>query len=1182
MSRSSFFTLEPRILFDASTTGTAEAIDHDANHADLGLAFNAPDPTPEPLTLERCEVSPSFTPDVADIHPADLILTDSPIQPVAIYVVDASVPDKDAVLSSLDPDAVIIEIGAGEDGVEVLTRALGQYDNVDSLHIFSHGTDGSIHLGSTVLSSESLTGDVADSVTTWQPSFTEHGDILIYGCDVAQTDTGRAFVQRLADLTGADVAASTDATGSADRDGNWDLEYATGAIEAKHLVIAGFDGLLENAAITDIAPQTIVEGSSLSFTGLLTVTGGDSDMIVEAKLESGSGGLSSNGGAAFAKLSAVGDLNAINAFLNGLAYVPGTDSNASALITVRVDQNSSEVSDNNANWDDYTSVTVNISPVADPPVLSGNATLAAVAEDSDPVGDTVSTLFGGLFNDVDSDTLSGIAISGDASAAGQGVWEYKIGTGGWTPVGSVSATNALLLNSSTLLRFNPADNYHGTPGSLTVRAIDSSTSRTFSTVGSPSHAASLAGTDISATNRSLGTSISAVNDAPTTEAFSLTVTKNVTLTGINLTAHAADVDGGTNATTDAAITSYKVIAIPDPDHGILQKSDGTALSANTTLTIAEASALKFVPVTNYTGAASFTFQALDAAGAASEADTVTVTVETFNEPPAVTVPTAQTVTEDTSAGLTISGISVADLDAGASPIEVTVSTNHEGAITLSSMAGLTLQNGTTNGSAIVTVQGTLAAVNTALNNLRYDPALNFNGDETITVAVTDLVAGDAKTDSDTITVTVTPVDDAPTMTGPAALTAVNEDTLNPAGATVLSLVSPIFSDVDGDSLAGIAISANTANSANGVWQYSVNGGVTWTAVGTVSAESALLLNTTAKLRFVPAANWSGTPDSLTIYAIDDSGSRTFSSSGSPQTTSVSGGGDDISATGQTLSTSVTAVNDVFQVVTSTAATVAEGGTVTIGAATLKITDVEASASQIVYTITSLPTAAGQLQKSGTALNVNDTFTQADIDNNLITFVHNGTEPSVTGTSLSVGYSVTDEVGGLGTTANRTLTINVAAVNDAPLLTVGSGEVTQGGTLTFSTTLLSVVDPDNTAAQLVFRLESLPTAGRLTINGAPVAIGSTFSYANLAQVIYTADNDAAASDTFSVSLRDGAGGVVNATTVSLTINALNTAPTISGSQVSGGQIFLSLDEARARSPCSPTPPSAMRKPRIPPT
>ena len=1169
MSRSSFFTLEPRILFDASTTGTAEAIDHDANHADLGLAFNAPDPTPEPLTLERCEVSPSFTPDVADIHPADLILTDSPIQPVAIYVVDASVPDKDAVLSSLDPDAVIIEIGAGEDGVEVLTRALGQYDNVDSLHIFSHGTDGSIHLGSTVLSSESLTGDVADSVTTWQPSFTEHGDILIYGCDVAQTDTGRAFVQRLADLTGADVAASTDATGSADRDGNWDLEYATGAIEAKHLVIAGFDGLLENAAITDIAPQTIVEGSSLSFTGLLTVTGGDSDMIVEAKLESGSGGLSSNGGAAFAKLSAVGDLNAINAFLNGLAYVPGTDSNASALITVRVDQNSSEVSDNNANWDDYTSVTVNISPVADPPVLSGNATLAAVAEDSDPVGDTVSTLFGSLFNDVDSDTLSGIAISGDASAAGQGVWEYKIGTGGWTPVGSVSATNALLLNSSTLLRFNPADNYHGTPGSLTVRAIDSSTSRTFSTVGSPSHAASLAGTDISATNRSLGTSISAVNDAPTTEAFSLTVTKNVTLTGINLTAHAADVDGGTNATTDAAITSYKVIAIPDPAHGILQKSDGTALSANTTLTIAEASALKFVPVTNYTGAASFTFQALDAAGAASEADTVTVTVETFNEPPAVTVPTAQTVTEDTSAGLTISGISVADLDAGASPIEVTVSTNHEGAITLSSMAGLTLQNDTTNGSAIVTVQGTLAAVNTALNNLRYDPALNFNGDETITVAVTDLVAGDAKTDSDTITVTVTPVDDAPTMTGPAALTAVNEDTLNPAGATVLSLVSPIFSDVDGDSLAGIAISANTANSANGVWQYSVNGGVTWTAVGTVSAESALLLNTTAKLRFVPAANWSGTPAGLAIYAIDDSGSRTFSSSGSPQTTNVSGGVG-ISTASQILGTSVIAVNDLFQIVTDKSATVAEGGTVTIGSSTLQITDVEASASQIVYTITSLPTASGTLQKSGAALSVGSTFTQDDINTNRITFVHNGTEPSVTGASLAVGYSVTDEVGGLGTSANRSLTINVSAVNDAPVLTIGSAVVTQGTgqTLGFTSAILSVSDPDNSNAQLVFRLESLPTQGTLTISGAPVAIGSTFSYADVVAgtvLVYTHSGGAVLTDTFSVSLRDGAGGVVGATPVSITIDPVNTAPTITGTQVwnntagTDTQIYLSLDE-----------------------
>ncbi len=55
---------------------------------------------------------------------------------------------------------------------------------------------------------------------------------MLYGCDVAADATGQSFVQQLAALTGADVAASTDLTGSSALGGIWSLEFATGSIEA--------------------------------------------------------------------------------------------------------------------------------------------------------------------------------------------------------------------------------------------------------------------------------------------------------------------------------------------------------------------------------------------------------------------------------------------------------------------------------------------------------------------------------------------------------------------------------------------------------------------------------------------------------------------------------------------------------------------------------------------------------------------------------------------------------------------------------------------------------------------------------------------------------------------------------------------------------------------------------------
>ncbi len=172
----------------------------------------------------------------------------------------------------------------------------------------------------------------------------------------------------------------------------------------------------------------------------------------------------------------------------------------------------------------------------------------------------------------------------------------------------------------------------------------------------------------------------------------------------------------------------------------------------------------------------------------------------------------------------------------------------------------------------------------------------------------------------TIPLTVDPVNDAPVATGTATLPAVGEDTTNPPGATVSSLFTPTFNDsrdqVTGGSsantLAGVAITANAATAAQGVWRYSTDGGTTWTTIPTtgLSDTAAIILPSTARIDFVPTGNWNGTPGGLTVRLIDGSGTSNnpvaFSASSD---VSSNGGTTAISADAIPLTTTVTAVND---------------------------------------------------------------------------------------------------------------------------------------------------------------------------------------------------------------------------------------------------------------------------------
>ena len=157
---------------------------------------------------------------------------------------------------------------------------------------------------------------------------------------------------------------------------------------------------------------------------------------------------------------------------------------------------------------------------------------------------------------------------------------------------------------------------------------------------------------------------------------------------------------------------------------------------------------------------------------------------------------------------------------------------------------------------------------------------------------------------------VIPVNDSP-LTGDASLQSVAEDTANPSGQLVSTFMGPSFTDVDiGSTLSGIAITANSALSGTGVWQYSINA-LQWAPIGTISAASSLLLSRDTWIRFLPALNFNGTPVPLRFRGIDNTFVGTFSTqtvrSTIDVTTSVADG--PLSLTDSSLRTVITPVND---------------------------------------------------------------------------------------------------------------------------------------------------------------------------------------------------------------------------------------------------------------------------------
>lgn len=151
----------------------------------------------------------------------------------------------------------------------------------------------------------------------------------------------------------------------------------------------------------------------------------------------------------------------------------------------------------------------------------------------------------------------------------------------------------------------------------------------------------------------------------------------------------------------------------------------------------------------------------DNQGLASAAANVAITVNPINDAPVNTLPASYTVNEDTTLALT--GLSVADVDAGTGLITVTLSVDNG---KLTSPGNGVLVTAAGSGTSTLTLTGTLANINTLLANAtqrpQFVPTPDFNGSVTLTMTTDDAGntgAGVALSDTDTRTITVTPVAD---------------------------------------------------------------------------------------------------------------------------------------------------------------------------------------------------------------------------------------------------------------------------------------------------------------------------------------------------------------------------------------------------------------------------------------
>lgn len=320
------------------------------------------------------------------------------------------------------------------------------------------------------------------------------------------------------------------------------------------------------------------------------------------------------------------------------------------------------------------------------------------------------------------------------------------------------------------------------------------------------------------------------NSAPVATDSSLSTNKDVVASS-NLLA--------TDANSD--VLTFSIVS--NPSHG------------SVSITNAITGAYTYTPTADYAGSDSFTFKANDSK---EDSNTATISVTVNNS---ATAPVASSITpaafnEDTQSG----------------PITLSY-TDPQGdlatACTLSSLSGVTeTQACSCDWAGVCTVKVT--------------GTLNTNGAASFSYTVT---AGGETSNTENATLTINPVNDAPTLTSISTLTSATEDTPFTISYATLAAAGD-EADVDGDAISFRVEAVSTGTLTKG---------------GVAVTPGSTLLSTGESLVWTPSANANGTLNAFTVKAYDGT---TVSSSAIQVQVSTSAVNDAPVATAQSISTGV--------------------------------------------------------------------------------------------------------------------------------------------------------------------------------------------------------------------------------------------------------------------------------------
>ncbi|XZG71207.1 retention module-containing protein [Chitinibacteraceae bacterium HSL-7] len=591
--------------------------------------------------------------------------------------------------------------------------------------------------------------------------------------------------------------------------------------------------------------------------------------------------------------------------------------------------------------------------------------------------------------------------------------------------------------------------------------------------------------------------------------------------------------------------------------------NGNPVSAGQVISAADLGNLVFTPAANGNGNnyASFTFSVQDSAGSFDTApNTITFDVTPVNDIPVIGDQNGNPLGNDVSV--------TTDED---TPVSGTLTATDADGDTLT----FNKSGDPSHGSVTVNPNGTWT----------YTPDANYNGADSFTVTVSD---GKGGTDTITVNVGINPVNDIPVIgdqngnpLGNDVSVTTDEDT--PVSGTLTA------TDADGDALtfnkSGDPSHGSVTVNPNGTWTYTpdanYNGADSFTVTvsdgkgGTDTITVNVGINPVNDIPVIGDQNGNplgndvsvttdeDTPVSGTLTATDaDGDALTFNKSGDPSHGSVT-----VNPNGTWTYTPDANYNgaDSFTVTVSDG----KGGTdtITVNVGINPVNDAPVanpdSASTAINTpISNINVLANDTDVDGNPLTV--TGASVDAAKGSVSVNADGTlnftpAGNVTG-PVSITYQISDGAGG---TATGTLTVNVGA-NTPPDGADQTVTIKEDGNHGFSSGDFGFSDADAGQTLQAVRIDSLPGAGSLTLNGNPVSAGQVISAADLGNLVFTpaANGNGNNYASFTFSVQDSAGSFDTApNTITFDVTPVNDIPVIGDQNGNplGNDVSVTTDE-----------------------